>query len=101
MATFVANVGVNAAHTAHSPLFADGSFRLLPIPERVAWSPPMLRLGDLPDLAPYAPVGWLGRAVHLDPELTPPIPTYGVNCQLARRAFSRPRHGTGVDSLML
>ena len=101
MATFVANVGVNAAHTAHSPLFADGSFRLLPIPERVAWSPPMLRLGDLPDLAPYAPVGWLDRAVHLDPDLTSAIPTYGDNCRRAGRAFSLRRARPGDEILFL
>ena len=55
MAVFVANVGVNAQHSSRSPLFADGSFILLPIPEKVAWQPPMLRLGDLPQLAAHAP----------------------------------------------
>jgi Nucleotide modification associated domain 3 len=78
MAAFLANVGVNASHRIHSPLHADGSFELRPIPEVEPWSPPMLRL----------PSVWGERAVHLDPDLDGESPTYGDNCRTAGRAFS-------------
>src|SRR5207302_5345804 len=70
MAAFLANVGVNAAHRVRSPLHPDGSFELLPIPEKEPWAPPMLRLPGI----------WAGRAVHLDPDLAGRPPTYGDNC---------------------
>ena len=44
MAAYLANVGVNAAHRVESPLFADGSFVLYPIPEDQTWAHPMRRL---------------------------------------------------------
>src|SRR5207244_13299607 len=78
MAAFLANVGVNAAHRVRSPLHPDGSFELLPIPEKEPWAPPMLRLPGI----------WAGRAVHLDPDLAGRPPTYGDNCRTAGRAFS-------------
>ena len=34
-------------------------------------------------------------AVHLDPDLTPPTPTYGDNCRRAGRAFSLRRAQSG------
>ena len=95
MAAFLANVGVNSAHSARSPLFEDGRFALLPIPERQPWRPPMLRLGDIAGLAPLAPATWLNRAVHLDPDLSAPTPTYGDNCRRAGRAFSLRRAVSG------
>jgi len=85
VAAFLANVGVNASHRVQSPLHADGSFRLLPIPESVPWAPPMVRL----------PEAWGDRAVHLDPDLAPPHPTYGDNCRRAGRAFSLRRAQAG------
>jgi putative DNA base modification enzyme with NMAD domain len=78
MAAFLANVGVNAAHRIHSPLFADGSFELRPIPEKDSWAPPMLQVPGL----------WGERAVHVDPDLAGDPPTYGDNCRTAGRAFS-------------
>ena len=75
MAVFLANVGVNASHPVVSPLHADGTFELLPIPERVPWRAPMVR-------------GWRGNAVHLDPDFTSTPATYGDNCRRAGRAFS-------------
>ena len=78
MAAFLANVGVNAAHRIQSPLHPDGSFELLPIPEKEPWAAPMLRL----------PGVWAERAVHLDPDLAGRPPTYGDNCRTAGRAFS-------------
>lgn len=93
MAAFLANVGVNAGHAAHSPLRDDGTFELVPIPESVPWRPPMLRYRDLP-LA-RVPATWRTRAVHLDPELTGATSTYGDNCRSAGRAFSLRRAEPG------
>ena len=84
MAAFLANVGVNASHRVHSPLRPDGTFDLVPIPERTPWAEPMLR-------APQ----WGQRAVHLDPDLRSPIATYGDNCRRAGRAFSLRRAAAG------
>ena len=88
MAAFLANVGVNSGHAARSPLFADGRFLMLPVPEKARWSPPMLRLSDVPGLAAHAPARWHDKAVHLDPDLYSPTRTYGDNCRRAGRAFS-------------
>ena len=95
MAAFLANIGVNAAHSASSPLFADGTFALLPIPERVAWRPPMLRLKDVDGLSHFAPQAWEDKPVHLDPDLLSTQPTYGDNCRRAGRAFSLRRAERG------
>ena len=88
MAAFLANVGVNAGHAARSPLFDDGTFALLPIPEAGPWRPPMLRLRDVAHLRRHAPASWHHRPVHLDPDLESPQPTYGDNCRRAGRAFN-------------
>src|SRR5258707_9344149 len=88
MAAFLANVGANSSHAARSPMFGDGSFVLVPIPERDPWAPPMLRVGDVAGLAAYARSAWSNKAIHLDPDLSAPTPTYGDNCRRAVRAFS-------------
>ena len=85
MAAFLANVGVNASHRVASPLHPDGTFTLVPIPEAMAWAPPMLRL----------PEAWGDRPVHLDPDLTSATATYGDNCRRAGRAFSLRRAEPG------
>lgn len=95
MAAFLANVGANSAHAGRSPLFPDGRFQLLPIPEKDQWAPPMLRLGDIEGLDVHAPPAWRDRAVHLDPDLSSPTPTYGDNCRRAGRAFSLRRAAPG------
>lgn len=59
---------------------------MLPIPEKERWREPMLRLD--PSFHRYAPPSWHDRAVHLDPDLTSEIATYGDNCRKAGRAFS-------------
>ncbi|HKC18410.1 MAG TPA: hypothetical protein VKE27_02150, partial [Candidatus Dormibacteraeota bacterium] len=82
MTAFLANVGVNASHPVSSPLRPDGTFDLIPIPERAAWRPPMLR-------------GWRDHAVHLDPDFTSMPATYGDNCRNAGRAFSLRRAQPG------
>ena len=88
MAVFLANVGVNAAHSARSSLRPDGSFTLVPIPERMKWRAPMLRLRDLPEIAREAPEALARIAVHLDPDFRSSTPTYGDNCRRAARAFA-------------
>jgi hypothetical protein len=95
VAVFLANVGVNAGHAARSPLFVDGTFALLPVPEAHPWRAPMLRLCDLPHLRVHAPRSWHDRTVHLDPDLASPTPTYGDNCRRAGRAFSLRRAQSG------
>jgi Nucleotide modification associated domain 3 len=85
MAAFLANVGANASHRARSPLFADGSFVLYPIPEPYPWAAPMRRLPD----------AWGDLAVHVDPDLEGDPPTYGDNCRTAGRAFSLRRAQPG------
>jgi hypothetical protein len=82
MAAFLANVGVNASHPVASPLHADGTFELLPIPEAVPWRPPMV-------------LGWRNKAVHRDPDFTSAPATYGDNCRRAGRAFSMRRARRG------
>lgn len=95
MAAFLANVGVNSSHAARSPLFADGTFELLPIPEPTPWRPPMLRMRDVSGAHKHAPASWFDRAVHLDPDLKSDVPTYGDNCRRAGRAFSLRRAKPG------
>ncbi len=94
MAAFLANVGVNAGHAARSRLQNDGTFELVPIPERVPWRLPMLRYRDLA-LTTQIPATWGNRAAHLDPDLAGAIPTYGDNCRDAGRAFSLRRAQPG------
>ena len=89
MAAYLANVGANAAHRVRSPLLADGSFVLYPIPEQQPWRPPMRRL----------PAVWGDLAVHVDPDLDGDTPTYGDNCRTAGRAFSL-RHAQPGDSIV-
>jgi hypothetical protein len=85
MAAYLANIGATAAHRVSSPLFADGSFVLYPIPEQQPWAPPMRQLPEI----------WGERAVHLDPDLDGDPPTYGDNCRTAGRAFSLRRAEPG------
>jgi len=101
MAVFIANVGVNASNTARSPLFDDGSFQLLPIPECRKWRPPMLRLKDLPELAEHAPEALARIPVHLDPDFRSPVKTYGDNCRRAARAFALRKARPGDAILFL
>ncbi|HET7421013.1 MAG TPA: hypothetical protein VFL27_11595 [Candidatus Dormibacteraeota bacterium] len=82
MAAFLANVGVNASHPVSSPLRADGTFELVPIPEPMPWRAPMVR-------------GWRDHAVHIDPDFTSTPATYGDNCRRAGRAFSLRRAQPG------
>jgi hypothetical protein len=93
VAAFLANVGVNSSHAATSPVFEDGRFSLIPIPEPQPWRPPMLRFADI--TSQTLPARWMTRAAHLDPDLTASTPTYGDNCRTAGRAFSLRRAHRG------
>ena len=55
----------------------------------------MLRIADVVGLAAHAPAAWTHKAIHLDPDLSPPTPTYGDNCRRAGRAFSLRRATAG------
>lgn len=89
---YLANVGVNASHRFWSPLFADGTFEFVPIPERQGpAASPMRRYRDLwcfnDPSRPLTDV--LPRAVwdtftHADPEFE--TFTYGDNCGRTPRA---------------
>jgi hypothetical protein len=91
MAAFLANVGANAGHRVRSPLFPDGSFVLYPVPEPLAWAPPMRRLPD----------AWGDLAVHVDPDLEGDPPTYGDNCRTAGRAYGLRRAEPGDTIVFL
>ncbi len=91
---FLANVGANASHRFTGPLFEDGSFEFLPIPE----SPDIsgshaVRYRDLHsfntperDLTEYVPRRLWKASTHNDPEFS--TFTYGDNCEASPRAAS-------------
>jgi len=80
---FLANVGVNAAHQLRSPLYEDGSFTLVSIPEDHDL-PGLVRYGDIPAMRAVVPEKYWPRATHYDPEFD--TLTYGDNCGWAPRA---------------
>jgi len=49
------------------PVYPDGSFRYVPIPEREQTAEPVPTYSDL-DLTPYVPDDAVDLPVHLDPE---------------------------------
>ena len=89
---FLANVGANASHRFAGPVFEDGSFEFLPIPEQpdLAGSH-AVRYRDLVSfnipglgLTEYVPERLWNRAAHSDPEFE--TFTYGDNCEWSPRA---------------
>ena len=98
---FLVNVGANASHRFQSPIFADGTFELLPIPEeRDLTGGRLVRFGDLrsfydPEvsLRRYIPERWWDYPCHLDPEFE--TFTYGDNCDTAPRAAALRRVAPG------
>ena len=94
---FLANVGVNASHRISSPIFPDGSFEFIPIPEAPDLKgPEMVRYRDLRsynsprrDLREFIPKRMWDRAAHNDPEFE--TFTYGDNCESNPRAASLKR----------
>ena len=101
---FLANVGVNASHRVSSPVFADGTFEFIPIPEdRELPEPYALRYRDLRsynnpgcDLRAYVPSRLWDWPAHNDPEFE--SFTYGDNCETSPRAASL-KHLTPGDLL--
>ena len=89
---FLANVGANASHRFAGPVFEDGSFEFLPIPEQPdLQGTHAVRYGDLVSfntpgcgLREYVPERLWDRAAHADPEFE--SFTYGDNCEWSPRA---------------
>lgn len=101
---FLANVGANASHPFTSPIFDDGTFEVLPIPEAspLANGPGaslvrygMLRSFNRPeeDLRAYLPSRWWDWPCHADPEFY--TCTYGDDCDTAPRAAALKGMGAG------
>ena len=94
---FLANVGVNASHRFSSPIFPDGTFEFIPIPENGGsfgeLGPYAVRYSDLrsfykPErgLLEYVPQRLWDWPAHNDPEFV--TFTYGDNCETSPRAAS-------------
>jgi hypothetical protein len=89
---FLVNVGVNASHSIRSPLFDDGTFELLPIPEdRGQWAPTLPAYARIPcwnnpdeSLGNFVSDLHRGTLVHDDPEFR--TLTYGDNPNRSPRA---------------
>ena len=88
---YLANVGANTSHRFASPIFEDGAFEFLPIPESPRLdSPRAVRYRDLRphdsrrDLSRYVPPRLWDRACHNDPEFD--TFTYGDECDDHARA---------------
>ena len=89
---FLANVGANASHRFAGPVFPDGTFEFLPIPEQPdPAGPHAVRYRDLVSfndpgrgLTEYVPERLWARATHSDPEFE--TFTYGDNCEWSPRA---------------
>lgn len=89
---FLVNVGANASHPVRSPIFDDGTFELLPIPEeRDRWAPTIPAYARIPcwndpseSLGLYVSDRHRGVLVHDDPEFH--TLTYGDNPNRSPRA---------------
>ncbi|MBM3944014.1 MAG: hypothetical protein FJ317_00790 [SAR202 cluster bacterium] len=104
---YLVNVGANARHPFCSPLFPDGRFEFLPIPE----TPDLpgkhaVRYGNLrsfydphDSLTCYLPERWRSVATHNDPEFD--TFTYGDNCETSPRAASLKRIAPGDHLLFI
>ena len=90
---FLANVGANSSHRFLSPIFDDGAFEFITIPEEpLVAGPHSVRYRDLrshydskESLARWVPDRLLEKATHFDPEFY--TNTYGDNCERSPRAF--------------
>ncbi len=88
---FLANVGANASHRFAGPLFPDGTYEFLPIPEdRDLSGRHAVRYRDLrshnqagKDLLAYVPKRLWDWPCHYDPEFE--TMTYGDNCEVSPR----------------
>ena len=104
---FLANVGANTSHRFNSPLFPDGTFEFIPIPEdRHLSGPSVIRYRDLrsynnphEELLRYIPERLWDWPTHNDPEFE--TFTYGDNCETSPRAASLKRLESGDFLLFL
>lgn len=91
---FLVNVGSNASHCFNSPIFEDGTFEFIPIPEdRDLPGPHSVFYRDLrsynnsiDDLRRYIPRRFWDWPSHNDPEFE--TFTYGDNCEISPRSAS-------------
>ena len=98
---FLANVGANAAHPFHSPIFPDGAFEFIPIPEdRDLPGRHAVRYGQLTSyydsavsISRFVPRRLWEWPAHADPEFD--TFTYGDNCEISPRAASLKRMEPG------
>jgi hypothetical protein len=98
---FLANVGANASHPFASPIFEDGAFEVLPIPEAVNLpGASLVRYGMLrsfnhpeEDLRAYLPRRYWDWPCHADPEFY--TYTYGDDCDTAPRGSALKSMGAG------
>lgn len=98
---FLANVGANTSHRFAGPLFSDGTFEFLPIPEeRDTSGAHSLRYRDLRshraprrDLLRFIPRLLWDWPAHNDPEFD--TRTYGDNCDTSPRAAGLRRAEAG------
>lgn len=105
--TYLINVGANASHRFAGPIFPDGSFEFLPIPEdRDLPVGQGVRYHNLrsfhdpeQDLLRYIPERLWDRTAHADPEWD--TFTYGDNCATSPRAASLKRVEPGDRLLFL
>lgn len=96
---FLVNVGSNASHNFTSPMFNDGTFEFLPIPETLNLrGENVVRYRDLrshydpeKDLLKYIPERFWNMGAHADPEFD--TFTYGDNCERSPRAASLKKIG--------
>ncbi len=107
MRIFLANVGANASHRFAGPVFENGTFEFLPIPEtpdlhsRRATRYRDLRSWYYPerDLLDYVPRRLWDVSCHNDPEFE--TFTYGDNCDSNSRAAGLKLMGSGDVLLFL
>jgi hypothetical protein len=89
---FLANIGANASHRYSSPLYPDGTFELITIPEdRPLDGPHIVRYRDVScfndphgPITDLVPQRYWDAPTHYDPEFD--TMTYGDNCETAPRA---------------
>ncbi|MDA0771081.1 MAG: hypothetical protein BZY79_00765 [SAR202 cluster bacterium Casp-Chloro-G4] len=98
---FLANVGANASHSFDSPIFDDGTFEFITIPEdQDLPGDHAVRYGSLTSfydpgksIQDYIPQRLWNFPTHFDPEFE--TFTYGDNCETSPRAASLKRMAPG------
>ena len=98
---YLANVGANAGHTFDSPIYDDGTFEFITIPEdRDLPGDHAIRYGQLTSyydskkpIRDYIPKRLWDFPTHFDPEFE--TFTYGDNCEVSPRAASLKRMEPG------